>query len=156
VPLAAYRLLAADDPLSRLVLEPVLAGVASRRQLRIGESVGVTVAAAATSTSRSAISRRFVAQTRIALAGGHLDRRGPVVSGEGVPAAEAGHIADVADDGRSDDRADSEQPGQAGPGRLHGDGELLPGLADPGVDAAQSSTNSAASSQRAVATASTA
>jgi hypothetical protein len=86
VPLAAYRLFAADDPLSRLVLEPVLAGVASRRPLRIGESVGVTVAAAATGTSRSAISRRFVAQTRTAL-GGHLDRRGPVVSGEGVPAA---------------------------------------------------------------------
>jgi hypothetical protein len=37
VPLAAYRLFAADDPLSRLVLEPVLAGVASRRPLRIGE-----------------------------------------------------------------------------------------------------------------------
>jgi putative transposase len=49
VPLAAYRLFAADDPLSRVVLER-------------------TVAAAATSTSRSAISRRFVAQTRTALA----------------------------------------------------------------------------------------
>jgi hypothetical protein len=56
---AAYRLFAADDPLSRLVLEPVLAGVASRRPLRIGDSVGVTGAAAATSTSRLAISRRF-------------------------------------------------------------------------------------------------
>jgi len=34
----------------------------------------------------------------LALAGGHLDRRGAVVSGEVVPAAEAGHVADVADD----------------------------------------------------------
>jgi len=32
---------------------------------------------------------------------------------------------------------DPEQPGQAGPGRLDGGGELRPGLADPGVDAAQ-------------------
>jgi hypothetical protein len=60
----------------------------------------------------------------LARAGGHLDRRGPVVRGEGVPAAEAGHIADVADDGGSDDRADPEQPGQAGPGR--GDGGCSP------------------------------
>jgi hypothetical protein len=52
VPLAANRLFAADDPLSRLVLEPVLAGVASRRQLRIGESVGMTVAAAAKAQHR--------------------------------------------------------------------------------------------------------
>ena len=73
----------------------------------------------------------------LALAGGDLDRRGPVAGGEGVPAAEAGHVADVADDSGSDNRAGPEQPGQAGPGRLDGDGELLPGLADPGVDAAQ-------------------
>jgi transposase-like protein len=68
VPLAAYRLFAGDDPLSRLVLERVLAGVATRRQVRVGEPVGATVASAATSTSKSAISRRFVAQTRTALA----------------------------------------------------------------------------------------
>ena len=73
----------------------------------------------------------------LARAGGHLDRRGPVVGGEVVPAAEAGHVADVADDGGGDDRADPEQPGQARPGRLDGAGELLPGLADPGIDAAQ-------------------
>ncbi len=54
-----------------------------------------------------------------------------------VPAAEAGHIADVADDSGSDNWADPGQPGQAGPGRGDGDGELVPGLADPGVDAAQ-------------------
>ena len=34
VPLAAYQLFAADDLLSRLVMERVLAGVASRRQVR--------------------------------------------------------------------------------------------------------------------------
>jgi transposase-like protein len=68
VPLAAYRLFAADDLLSRVVMERVLAGVASRGQVRVGEPVGAEVAAVATGTSKSAISRRFVAQTRTALA----------------------------------------------------------------------------------------
>jgi hypothetical protein len=54
-----------------------------------------------------------------------------------APAGEAGHGADVADDRGGDDRADAEQPGQAGAGRGDRGGELLAGLADPGVDAAQ-------------------
>lgn len=68
VPLAAYRLFAGDDLLSRVVLERMLAGVATRRHARAAEPVGATVAAQATSTSRSAISRRFVRETRTALA----------------------------------------------------------------------------------------
>jgi transposase-like protein len=68
VPLAAYRLFAAGDLLGRVVLERMLAGVATRRHTRTGEPVGGPIAAAATSTSRSAISRRFVASTRTALA----------------------------------------------------------------------------------------
>jgi putative transposase len=67
VPLAAYRLFGADDLLSRVVLERMLAGVATRRHARTAEPVGGQVAAAATSTSRSVISRRFVASTRTAL-----------------------------------------------------------------------------------------
>ena len=47
------------------------------------------------------------------------------------------HVADVADDGRGDDRADPEQPGEAGPGRLDRCGELLLDRAPLGVDAAQ-------------------
>jgi hypothetical protein len=38
--------------------------------------------------------------------GGYLDRCGAVVGGEGVTAGEAGHIADVTDDGGGDDRTD--------------------------------------------------
>ncbi len=68
VPLAAYRLFAADDLLSQVVLERMLAGVATRRHARTGDPVGAGVQQAATSTSRSAISRRFVASTRTALA----------------------------------------------------------------------------------------
>jgi hypothetical protein len=73
----------------------------------------------------------------LAGAGGHLDRRGAVVSSKVVPAGEAGHVPDVADDSRGDDRAYTEQAGQAGSGRLDRCGEPLPGLADPGIDAAQ-------------------
>jgi putative transposase len=68
VPLAAYRLFTTDDLLSRVVLERMLAGVATRRHTRAAEPVGAAVLQTATSTSRSAISRRFVASTRTALA----------------------------------------------------------------------------------------
>lgn len=68
VPLAAYHLFAADDLLRKVVMERMLAGVATRRHARVSEPVGAVVAATATSTSKSAISRRFVAQTRTALA----------------------------------------------------------------------------------------
>ena len=54
-----------------------------------------------------------------------------------VPAGKAGHVADVADDYGGDDGPDAVQPGQARPGRLDSAGELLAGLADPGIDAAQ-------------------
>jgi hypothetical protein len=54
-----------------------------------------------------------------------------------IPARKAGHRADVADDHGGGHRAGPEQPGQAGPGRPDRDGKLLPGVADPGVDAAE-------------------
>src|SRR3954447_15409940 len=68
VPLAAYRLFAADDLLSRMVMERMPAGGATRRHTAAAEPVGAQVTAAASSTSKSAISRRFVASTRTALA----------------------------------------------------------------------------------------
>jgi len=68
VPLAAYEHFAADDLLSQVVLERMLAGVATRRHTRAAEPVGAQVESAAKSTSRSAISRRFVKQTETALA----------------------------------------------------------------------------------------
>ena len=46
----------------------MLAGVATRRHARVAEPVGAQVAEEAKSTSRSAISRRFVRQTETALA----------------------------------------------------------------------------------------
>jgi hypothetical protein len=70
-------------------------------------------------------------------AGGYLDGGGAVAGGEPVPVAEAGHVADVTDDRGGDDRAHPEQPGQAGAGRPDRGGGFRPGLADPGVEAAQ-------------------
>jgi len=68
VPLQAYSQFAADDLLSQVVLERMLAGVATRRHARIGEPIGKAVLEAASSTGRSAVSRRFVKETETALA----------------------------------------------------------------------------------------
>src|SRR6185312_3175723 len=68
VPLANYAHFAADDMLTQVVMERMLAGVATRRHARTAEPVGSQVDQEAKSTSRSAISRRFVRQTETALA----------------------------------------------------------------------------------------
>jgi putative transposase len=68
VPLATYRLFATEDQLTAVVMERMLAGLATRRHTAAAEPVGSTVAEQATATSRSAVSRRFVAQTTTALA----------------------------------------------------------------------------------------
>jgi putative transposase len=64
VPLATYQHFADRDPLTRLVLEQMLAGVSTRRFERTREPVGADVEAEARSTSKSAVSREFVARTR--------------------------------------------------------------------------------------------
>ena len=68
VPLVSYTHFAAEDVLTRVVMERMLAGVATRRHARVAEPVGTVVDKEAKSTSRSAISRRFVRQTETALA----------------------------------------------------------------------------------------
>jgi len=69
VPLATYQHFADRDPLSRVVLEQMLAGVSTRRFERTREPVGSELEAAARSTSHSAVSREFVARTRENLIG---------------------------------------------------------------------------------------
>jgi transposase-like protein len=64
VALATYQHFADRDPLTRLVLEQVLAGVSTRRFERTREPVGEQIEAQARSTSKSAVSREFVARTR--------------------------------------------------------------------------------------------
>lgn len=69
VPLCTYQHFADRDPLSRLVLEQMLAGVSTRRFQRTREPVGVQVEASARSTSKSSVSRDFVAKTTEQLIG---------------------------------------------------------------------------------------
>ena len=66
--MTSYTHFAADDVLTRVVMERMLAGVATRRHARTGEPVGEQVSGVQKSMSRSAISRRFVKQTETALA----------------------------------------------------------------------------------------
>jgi transposase-like protein len=55
---------ASEDLLRQVVVERMLAGVATRRHVEVAEPVGQT----GTATSKSAVSRRFVAATRQAMA----------------------------------------------------------------------------------------
>jgi transposase-like protein len=68
VAVAAYELFSATDVLSSMVLERMMAKLSTRRYAAGLEPVGAQVAATARSTSKSAISRRFVAATETALA----------------------------------------------------------------------------------------
>ena len=64
VALATYAHFADRDPLTRVVCEQMLAGVSTRRFRRTREPVGEQVEAEARSTSKSSVSREFVARTR--------------------------------------------------------------------------------------------
>ena len=63
VGLATYAHFADRDPLTRVVLEQMLAGVSTRRFARTREPVGREVVNAERSTSRSAVLREFVGRT---------------------------------------------------------------------------------------------
>ena len=67
VQLSTYEHFADRDPLRRVVLERMLAGVSTRRYRRTQEPVGEQVETGARSTSKSSVSRSFVERTREAL-----------------------------------------------------------------------------------------
>ena len=67
VELDSYAEFTSRDPLERVALERMLAGVSTRRSRRVAEPVGGEVEAGARSTSKSAVSRAFVGKTRAAL-----------------------------------------------------------------------------------------
>ena len=67
VQLSTYQHFADRDPLVRVVLERMLAGVSTRRYPRTQEPVGEEVETRARSTSKSSVSRTFVERTREAL-----------------------------------------------------------------------------------------
>jgi hypothetical protein len=68
VVLTSFAAFADDDPLGEAVMNRMLAGLAARRFSAGDEPVGAQVSATARSTSRSAVSRRFVKATETALA----------------------------------------------------------------------------------------
>ncbi len=67
VPLATYGIFSQGDLLTRVALERMLAGVATRSFERAADPIGDTARAKARSTSKAAVSRRFVTGTRRAL-----------------------------------------------------------------------------------------
>jgi putative transposase len=68
LPVAAYQLFSGTEVLGRLALERMLGGLSTRRYPLGLEPVGTQAEQAASGTSKSAISRRFVAMTQVALA----------------------------------------------------------------------------------------
>ena len=68
LPVPAYEVFSSTEVLGRMAMERMLAGVSTRRYPVALEPVGAQVEAEATSTSKSAVSRKFVAMTETALA----------------------------------------------------------------------------------------
>jgi putative transposase len=93
---AAYESFADRDPLTRAVMDRMLAGVSTRKYARVGEPVGADVEAASSSTSKSTVSEVFIARTRSAL--GELmsrrleDVRLAVMMLDGLEIAERTHV----------------------------------------------------------------
>jgi putative transposase len=68
LPVPAYELFTGTEVLGRMAMERMLAGLSTRRYGVGLEPVGEQVSQAATATSKSAVSRKFVAMTEHALA----------------------------------------------------------------------------------------
>jgi transposase-like protein len=68
LPVASYEMFSGTDMLDQMAAERMLAGLSARRYRAGLEPVGTAVEATASGTSRSAVSRRFVAATETALA----------------------------------------------------------------------------------------
>jgi transposase-like protein len=67
LPVESYECFADRDPLTRAVMDRMLAGVSTRKFAIVGEPVGEEVEQASTSTSKSTVSELFIERTRTAL-----------------------------------------------------------------------------------------
>lgn len=67
LPLATYEHFADRDPLTRAVMDRMLAGVSTRRFAGVGEPVGEEVEQEASATSKSSVSEMFVERTKTGL-----------------------------------------------------------------------------------------
>ena len=136
VPVRTYEHFADRDPLARVVMERMLAGVSTRRYRRTQEPVGEQTEAEARSTSKSSVSRTFKERTK----------RGA----RGVDVTLAGRHAPGGDDDRragaegpnDDRRLGDHDRGRQGAARALGRRHrvvkaLLSDLVDRGLDPAQ-------------------
>jgi len=96
LPVQTYQYFADRDPLTRAVMDRMLAGVSSRRFAGVGEPVGEEVERKASSTGKTAVSDMFIERTRTAL--GELmsrrleDVRLAVMMLDGIEVAERTHV----------------------------------------------------------------
>jgi transposase-like protein len=96
LPVETYGYFADRDPLTRAVMDRMLAGVSTRKYARVGEPVGEKVEQPSTSTGKSSVSERFVERTRTALGelmGRRLDDvRLAVMMLDGLQIADRTHV----------------------------------------------------------------
>ena len=96
LPVESYEYFADRDPLTRAVMDRMLAGVSTRKLARVGEPVGGEVEQASSSTGKTAVSEMFIERTRTAL--GELmsrrldDVRLAVMMLEGLEIADRTHV----------------------------------------------------------------
>ena len=96
LPVASYEYFADRDPLTRAVMDRMLAGVSTRRFAPVGEPVGEEVEQNSSSTSKSTVSELFIERTRTALSelmGRRLeDMRLAVMMLDGLQIADRTHV----------------------------------------------------------------
>ncbi len=96
LPVQSYEYFADRDPLTRAVMDRVLAGVSTRKYAQVGEPVGEEVEQNSTATGKSTVSELFIERTRTAL--GELmsrslsDVRLAVMMLDGLEIAERTHV----------------------------------------------------------------
>jgi putative transposase len=96
LPVETYGYFADRDPLTRAVMDRMLAGVSTRKFARVGEPVGSDIERGSSSTSKSTASEMFIERTRSAL--GELmarrleDVRLAVMMLDGLEIAERTHV----------------------------------------------------------------
>src|SRR5215212_2088987 len=67
LPVESYGYFADRDPLTRAVMDRMLAGVSTRKFAQVGEPVGEQVEASSSSTGKTAVSEMFIERTATAL-----------------------------------------------------------------------------------------
>jgi putative transposase len=96
LPVHTYEYFADRDPLTRAVMDRMLAGVSTRRFAGVGEPVGEAVEQQSSSTGKTAVSDMFIERTRTALGelmGRRLeDVRLAVMMLDGIEIAERTHV----------------------------------------------------------------